>query len=230
MSGQFVETPTRTYEAGGAIAQYLRVKFSSGKLAAAGLADADIGTIQKAVFANLDDAAVRLRSAQGSCLMVASAEISQGAKVFGAAAGKISATQGVNSDLCGVAMEAAAANGDVIEVVRVVSGGNTYMPAAASDARSGAGAVSVVTYLTKVTTTGADALTLADGVIDGQLKKVQMVVDGGEATLTPVTLVGGDTITFADAGDLALLMWTAAGWIALELTNDVDGATGPVLA
>ena len=79
------------------------------------------------------------------------------------------------------------------------------------------------------TTTGADAGTLADGAQIGQLKKVRLIVDGGDGTLTPTNLAGGTSITFADAGDTALLMWNGTDWVAIELSNDADGATAPVL-
>lgn len=107
-----------------------------------------------------------------------------------------------------------------------------YIPAAAQQAMTTAGAVGVTQFYTAVnTTTGSGhASTLADGVVLGQLKKVQLIVDGGDLVLTPATLSGGTTITFADAGDYALLKWTSSGWVAIELGNDADGATAPVVA
>jgi len=79
-------------------------------------------------------------------------------------------------------------------------------------------------------TTAANAATLADGVVKGQLKKIQLIVDGGDGTLTPTNLASGTTITFADAGDFVLLIWNGTDWVAIELGNDADGATAPVLA
>lgn len=76
---------------------------------------------------------------------------------------------------------------------------------------SGAGAVNVTTLTTAVTTTGADALTLADGVA-GQIKHIVMVVDGGDGTLTPTNFGNGSTITFADAGDAVTLQFLASNW------------------
>lgn len=105
-----------------------------------------------------------------------------------------------------------------------------YIPSAAQQALSGAGALNVTSYYSAWTTTGADAGTLADGVRVGQLKKIQLIVDGGDGTLTPSNLSGGTTITFADAGDYALLRWDGTNWVAIELGNDADGATAPVLA
>ncbi len=105
-----------------------------------------------------------------------------------------------------------------------------FAPIAAQQALSGAGAINITTYYTALTTTGANALTLIDGVIKGQLKRIQMIVDAGDGTLTPTNLAGGSTITFADVGDVAVLCWDGTDWVALELSNCSDGSTAPVLA
>lgn len=121
----------------------------------------------------------------------------------------------------------------VILLNEFLQGSGTFIPVGTQQAlAAGGGAVDVVSYYTAgASDAGGDAWTLADGQKVGQLKKVQLVTDGGgDATLTPTTLSGGDTITFADAGDYALLVWTPDGWVALELGNDADGATAPVLA
>ena len=80
---------------------------------------------------------------------------------------------------------------------------------------SGAGAVDVTNTVTEITSTGADALTLANGTV-GQVKVITMIVDGGDATLTPTTFAGGTTITFNDAGDSVILVYnTTVGWVAV---------------
>lgn len=85
-----------------------------------------------------------------------------------------------------------------------------------TQALSGAGAVNLTTVITKITSTGANALTLADGV-DGQIKILAMVVDGGDATLTPTTKTGFSTIVFNDAGDGCTLVFTTTqGWIVVS--------------
>lgn len=89
-------------------------------------------------------------------------------------------------------------------------------------ALSGAGAVNVTTLLTKVTSTGANALTLADGA-DGQVKIISMIVDAGDATLTPTNLWGGTTITFDAVGDTVTLVFAGTKWA-------VAGISGAVLA
>lgn len=103
-------------------------------------------------------------------------------------------------------------------------------PAGRIQSLSGAGAITITEYLTKWTSTAADAGTLADGATIGQLKKIQFIVDGGDATLTPTNLDNGTTITFADVGDFALLMWNGTDWVLVESGNDADGVTAPVLA
>ena len=78
---------------------------------------------------------------------------------------------------------------------------------------SGAGAVSVDVPVTRLVTTasGGDALTLADGA-EGQVKYIYMKTDGGDGTLTPTNLHDGTTITFDDANDDALLIFTDSAW------------------
>lgn len=84
-----------------------------------------------------------------------------------------------------------------------------------TQALSGAGAVNLTTLTTKVTSTGANALTLANGT-DGQVKIILMVVDGGDATLTPTTKTGFSTIVFNDIGDGVILVYTTTtGWICV---------------
>ena len=86
---------------------------------------------------------------------------------------------------------------------------------------SGAGAVNTTDAVTELTTTSADALTLANGT-PGQVKIITMIADGGDGTLTPTTLHGGTTITFDDVGESVVLVYhTTIGWKAVS----VSGAT-----
>ena len=82
------------------------------------------------------------------------------------------------------------------------------------ESHSGAGALNLTDLITEVTTTGADALTLANGSA-GQVKIITMIVDGGDGTLTPATLAGGTTITFNDVGDGVVLVYGTAGWVVV---------------
>lgn len=62
----------------------------------------------------------------------------------------------------------------------------------------------------------ADAVSLADGVVVGQEVTIVYAVAGhaGDSiVVTPATLVGGTTVTFADVGDSATFLWTENGWV-----------------
>lgn len=76
---------------------------------------------------------------------------------------------------------------------------------------SGAGAVNTTDLITELTTTGADALTLADGEYKGQIKIIKMISDGGDGTLTPTSYLDGSTLTF-DNTDYAVLYWNGSNW------------------
>jgi hypothetical protein len=79
--------------------------------------------------------------------------------------------------------------------------------------RSGAGAVPITSGTVRLTTTGTDALTLANGA-NGQLLTIVMVVDGGDGTLTPTTKTGFATVTFTAVGNAVTLQYfTTLGWM-----------------
>ena len=87
---------------------------------------------------------------------------------------------------------------------------------------SGAGAVDLTNLVTELTTTGANALTLADGTTSGQMKIVNMIVDGGDGTLTPTSFANGTIITFDAVAESVTLVWNSTiGWVA----TSVNGAT-----
>jgi len=113
---QNVDTNFGTFIAGAAIGRFLRVKLSSGKLAAAGIADKEIGTLEEDATGDLHVVRVRLRTATGTRKMIAAAAITAGADCFTAAAGKVSVSAST-AFLLGSALEAAAADGDIIEVL-----------------------------------------------------------------------------------------------------------------
>lgn len=85
---------------------------------------------------------------------------------------------------------------------------------------TGAGAASISTTTTLLVTTGANAITLAGGTT-GQIKIITMKTDGGDATLTPVGLRGGTTITFSAVGQTATLMYIDSAWIPISLVGAV---------
>ena len=91
-------------------------------------------------------------------------------------------------------------------------------------ALSGAGAADTVNLITELTTAGgAAAVTLADGTTSGQMKIINMIVDGGgTATVTPTTFANGSTIAFDAVVESVTLVWNSTiGWVA----TSVNGAT-----
>lgn len=82
-------------------------------------------------------------------------------------------------------------------------------------ALSGPGAINITTNTTTITTTGADAFTLADGAV-GQYKTIVMIVDGGDATITPTNLLGYTTITMGDVGDCVILQFIGTEWAVIS--------------
>ena len=96
-------------------------------------------------------------------------------------------------------------------------------------AMTSAGAVSLTTTLTTVASSGAIALTLANGT-QGQIKIIVFITDGGDAVLTPATMNDGTTLTFADAGDSAILMWIgASGWQVIGGWGPGTPGAGPTI-
>ena len=81
---------------------------------------------------------------------------------------------------------------------------------------TGPGAISVTTGVTLITTTGADAYTLADGV-EGQVKIISMLVDGGDAIVTPDNLVGYTSVTLNNVKDNFTLLYQSTGWVITAL-------------
>ena len=90
-------------------------------------------------------------------------------------------------------------------------------------------AVSITTTLSTIASSGVIALTIPDG-IQGQIKVIVMITDGGTATLTPATMNDGTTLTFADAGDSAILMWIgASGWQVIGGWGPGTPGAGPTI-
>lgn len=103
-----------------------------------------------------------------------------------------------------------------------------FIPAAAQETAAPAAALSLATYCSLLdSNAGATTQTLAASTVVGQMKRIQMIVDGGDDVVTIATGVGGNTLTFQDVGDVAELMWNGSGWVPVALYNCADGATAP---
>ena len=171
--------------------------------------------------------------------MTAGAAIAKGAKVESDVSALKVITQSSNP-VIGIALDKAAADGDLVRVLIVTPGATnagSFTTIAASGAvtlgstlsvagditpaanvlesyvaySAGAGALPITKDVIFLTTGGAEALTLADGVI-GQRLKIIMVSDGGAGTLTPANFGNGTTITFDDDGDSVELIFDGTNW------------------
>jgi hypothetical protein len=152
--------------------------------------------------------------------MVAAAAISANALVYGAASGKISSV--ANGNVEGIALEAATADGDVIEVVPV----NSPVPNVVTLA-SASGAITVAPVVVVITKTGSlAALTLAapTAAQNGMILRVTSATAFAH-TVTATSLIddgvtGGSktTATFAAfAGASMELMAYEGKWHTLSL-------------
>lgn len=90
------------------------------------------------------------------------------------------------------------------------------------DRLSGAGAASLETHTTLITSTGAgQVVTLADGS-EGQVKRFIQIVDGGSAVITPANFGGAasTTVTLVDAGDsVTFEFWGGNWWLVAQVAN-----------
>ncbi len=89
---------------------------------------------------------------------------------------------------------------------------------------TGSGSTEVInltdTVTLLITTGSSQQFSLADGV-EGQLKIISMVTDGGTGVVTPANFVNGTTITFDDVEDTIVLMYQSTGWVVLARQNSL---------
>ena len=87
---------------------------------------------------------------------------------------------------------------------------------------SAAGAISVSTLVTKITSPdGAGTLTIPDGT-EGQIKVVVMTSNNANHALTINSNIGHSSIVFNSPGDTAILIFMAGNWYFLGGTATVS--------
>jgi len=104
-----------TFKVNAALKQYVRVKFSSGKLVAAAKADDSLGPTAKETFAADELVAVNMESTGGTRKYIANNAITQYALVYTADDGEVSSTS-TGATKLGIALDASTADGDIIRV------------------------------------------------------------------------------------------------------------------
>lgn len=211
---QYYETAVRPDTAAGAIGQHLRVK-TTGALVVAAATDVELGTMEFPCTA-AGPCAVRLRTAQGTRKMVASEAITRGAAVYAAAGGKVASTGSV---FVGTALEAATADGDVIEVL---SGANTDVTASTF-----AGSAKVLR--TRVTTAQVNAGHTLLAAVPGykyRLQDMALISIGGNASgATSVDILGTQS-----ASSVKLMDARVAGLTENTLLRAGTATNGLILA
>lgn len=117
MSQQF-DNGVRPFVADAAIAQYARVVFESdGRVVTAGLTEVGCGVAQIAAFAAGDVIPVKLWNSVGTFKMRASEALAIGATLYTESDGEVQDTAQATSVPFAQALEAATADGDIIECV-----------------------------------------------------------------------------------------------------------------
>lgn len=119
-NGGMTETGVMTFTADVALAARRRVKIKSAttttppEVEYAGAGEQHVGITEFAAAAD-ELIGVRLRNAPGSRLATASEALAKGAAIYGAANGKVADT--ASGTALGVALEAAGADDDIIEIL-----------------------------------------------------------------------------------------------------------------
>lgn len=176
----------------------------------AGITDDDLGASKSVSSGNGwgntgDRVSVSLATKQGTMRMTANGAITLFANVYPAASGKISGT--ASGAAIGVALEAAATDGDWIEVMRYPKNPGD-MHRMADPGNAGAIAVTKSAFVPLVSA-GAETRTLAIPTFEGQMMALSMQTDGGDIVVTAASAInqtGNNTITFNDVGDVLVLI------------------------
>lgn len=204
-----------------ALGPYLRVKLSASYLVVAAADDLELGTLHQRVLATDGVAPVVPRSIEGTKKFVASAAITQYAEVFAAASGKISATG--NGRKVGIALEAATADGDIIEVLPLSDGKKSvFTPetvAAAGSVQGDAGAVTS-NLPAVILATGADATKgiILPAAFPGAVAIVKNR-DSDNAILKVYPATGGAINAIAANGAISMAAKTSAVFSSVDGTN-----------
>jgi len=192
-------------------------------VALCGVSSQPLGTVDNKDLVAEDRVTVLLLGKGDTKKVVASGAITVGTRVYAAASGKVASTGSV---LIGTALTAAASDNDVIEITEGVVG--PPLTTGSTTKAGGTLAVPITHRVVVMTTGGAEALTLADGV-PGQRLNLILGTDGGDGTLTPTTKTGFATIVFADAKDIVELEFvnSTVGWI---IVGSAGVAAPPVIS
>ena len=122
--GQRVDSGFKTLPAAGAIAKHKLVTTNvSGQWVECGASDRPVASVQgTGSTAAGEPLSCKLLTGPGSHILMAGAGVDAAAAVSNIASGKVDDTSEAGSWSFGIALEAAVADGDLIEVIPIVSG------------------------------------------------------------------------------------------------------------
>lgn len=196
---------------------YSRVKQTAAGVDVAGADDVTFGSAMRAGYAPdatrnnfQEQISVKMANAPGTHFAIANAAITAGAEFEGAADGEIAPLAGGKA--VGKAIEAATADGDVIEVVYYPEV-STGLETLADPGDAGAIAPVKGSYV-ELVTAGAETRTLSDPTSAGVSLVITMLTDGGDGVVTaasPVNQTGNNTLTYAAILDTATFVSIADG-------------------
>lgn len=139
---------------------------------------------------------------------------------------------GADADLVvGASFETTTAAGGIAKIKLNTPGVGVLIAPDSSETLTAAGAISILTGITYLDSTAAPmAMTLADGT-EGQRKTIMMLVDGGDATVTPANYANGTAIVFNDAFDACKLLFSGSNWHLVSAIGDVGRGidSGPII-
>jgi len=206
-----------TLTTGAAVSQKRLVQLSTGTAIHNVATTKPIGVADYAA-ASGDNVAVNLLSGEQTIEITAAGAISLDADVYAAAAGKVQAlpTDGGNYIKIGVAMEAATADGDIIEI----------LPYAVSEevqvAETATGTYTLdATVATEIDSSAAAVTgTLGDGDYVGQLKTIVMTDASNSSTVSITNHETSDpeVATFDAVDEYWLGVWTGTEWATVSNT------------
>lgn len=215
----FVKSPL-TLVTGAAVLAKRLVKLSSGEVIhnTVTATDQPIGVCDYAVADGLE-ASIQTLSEDGTLEMMASGAISLDADVYAAAAGKISAlpsTGGVYRKI-GIAMEAATADGDIIEVLPY---DKAELVTVATSLTTAAPVIVPGSINDIDSTSNAVDATLADDTVIGRQTKIVMSEASNSSTVTIASHETSDpeVATFNAVDEYLALEWTGTEYVSIFAT------------
>lgn len=225
-------TAIGTFAKDAAFGPYLRVVMNGAVIGLAGALDREIGTLNRRVLASGvggdgTDASVVLPTAQGTIKMIANGAVTIFSRVYGAAAGKVSAT--ANGNLIGYALSATAGDGESLEVLRIDDACVLLFDPVAPSTNVGGSAAEVI--FDTFATFPANSLRVGDVIeFDG---KVTAATGVGTDTLTVRARIGPALLTgqlLANTGALDVAASGDTAPIKGQITIRTLGAGGTMIA